>query len=162
MNDYPTIPTREELPDVIDGFIAGVSDPDVSYGPNKDGYGKCVEAMWRSAYVAHEYVARELGVTGFQHSMSALTLLGALNCIDGPYILIQAGDALYPQYDVPGRLAGFLASEDVRKWLAEEAAKNLAAISDDFPPHPAVKALARRTQSHRGHWESIVAGGVSR
>lgn len=151
MDDKPAVPTREELPAVIDAFIAGVSDPEVAYGPNKDGYDKCVEAMWRSAYVAHEYVASQLGVTGFQHSMSSLTLLGALNGIDGPYMLVKVENALYPQYDVVARVAEFLNSEDVRKWLVEQAEKKLAengAADGRF-------AVPRVVD----HWRAIVANG---
>lgn len=151
MDDKPAVPTRDELPAAIDAFIAGVFDPDVAYGPNTDGYGKAVEAMWRSAYVTHEYVASQLGVTGFQHSMSSLTLLGALNGIDGPYMLITVNDVLYPQYDVVGRVAEFLNSEDVRKWLVEQAKEKLAefeAVDGGF----ASSVVA-------AHWRTIIANG---
>jgi hypothetical protein len=126
MSDTPELQTTiEGVADAIKELIRGVGDPDVTLGIETDGYGKCVEAMWRAAYVAHEYVARELGVTGFQHSVSSLRVLGALRGYEGPYMVIDASNALYPQYDLLGQVTEFLGSESTGKWLAEAAQKKL-------------------------------------
>lgn len=123
----PNVPAHPEaLVEAIENLIAAVADPEAVLGRESDGYGKCVEAMWRAAYMAHELVASRLGVTGFQHGMSSLTLLGVLRDIEGPYMLVDASRALYPQYDLPARVREFLEGDDVRSWLAREAQRRLA------------------------------------
>jgi len=129
--DKPTVPSSiNELGPAIQSLIDGVSDPTVAYGPNTDSYGKCVEAMWRAAYIAHEAVARELGVTGFQHSVSSLTLLAALRGWTGPVMVLNGEDVLYPQYDLVQKTRDWLESDDVRTWLANEADKRLDERTD--------------------------------
>ncbi len=128
-SDYPDIPDREGILPAIDELIAAVTDPDVTLGIETEGYGKCVEAMWRAAYIIHEYVAKQLGVTGFQHGGSSLRLLGKLRRYEGPFMVIDGSEALYPQYDLRGRVDDFLSSANTRKWLAECATALLAANS---------------------------------
>lgn len=153
IDGMPEIP-RGDLADVTDqlarqiqAMVADVHDPAVAYGPNRDGYGKCVEVMWRAGYLAHEVVASQLGVTGFQHSISSLALLGKLRGIEGPYLVIKMEDALFPQYDLRAKLEESLSDEDVRTWLAEKAAEKLA--GDLTHVHLDVVA----------HWRGLVAAG---
>ena len=123
----PNVPAHPEaLGEAIENLIAAVADPNITLGRESDGYGKCVEAMWRAAYMAHELVASRLGVTGFQHGASSLTLLGVLRDIEGPYMLVDASKGLYPQYDLPAQVCEFLEGDAVRSWLAREARKKLA------------------------------------
>lgn len=132
------------MADQIARMIEDVTDPEVAYGPNRDGYGKCVEAMWRAAYLAMGVVARELGVTGFQHSMACGEAYRHLAGIDGPFIVLRLEDALYPQNDLHGRLAEAL--DDSRAWLARKATELLV-------EHP---------DAHRdvlAHWRKLAAAG---
>ena len=55
--------------------------------------------------------------------------------------LIKAEDALYPQYDLPGKLTE--AMEEWKPWLKEQAQKKLDA-KDEFV-HPSVAA----------HWKKL-------
>jgi hypothetical protein len=124
--DKPVVPaSTAELAAAIDALLAAVEDSAVTLGIETDGYGKCVEAMWRAAYMAHEMVAAKLGVTGFQHGHSSLVLVGKLHDLKGPYMLIDIEQALYPQYDLGGRVAEYLATTATRTWLADEAQKRL-------------------------------------
>lgn len=164
MTEKPKAPRNlEDLASEIAKLIASVEDPSVTLGIESGGYGKCVEAMWRAAYMAHELVASRLGVTGFQHGMSSLALLGALRGLEGPYMIVDASQALHPQYDLVGKVQNFPAGQGVRSWLAREASKKLAAAAkepefnewtDEFGEaqrmrnvHPTVEA----------HWKRLAA-----
>lgn len=136
--------TLHYMGDQIAAMIADVYDPTVAYGLNRDGYGKCVEVMWRAAYLAIETVARELQVTGYQHSIATLMAIGQMRNIKGPFTLVDLHDALYPQYDLPGRVAAYI--DEQREWLAAEASKLLAAGTDHV--HPDVVA----------HWRKLAGG----
>lgn len=161
--DLPDIPEdTAALAAAIDALVAGVADPSVTYSLETDSYGKCVEAMWRAAYIAHELVARRLHVTGFQHSISSLTVVGRLRGMTGPYTLVDASELLYPQYDPLGRTAAFLAEDDVRTWLADQAAEKLAAFeADPYYETTNEDGTTERIRSvHEGveaHWRSLVA-----
>ncbi len=132
-DDRPTRPeSLDHLYAEIADLIAAVGDSERTLGIETDGYGKCVEAMWRAGYLATEYVAGQLGVTGFQHSVAMLHLYGRAMHIDGPFMMLKVQDALYPQYDLPGRLQEFL--DEQREWLAAQARERLAEY-DAKPTH---------------------------
>lgn len=160
--DKPDIPgTVGGLMPAIEQLIASVHDPEVSYGPNEDPYGKCVEVMWRAAYIAHEVVARELGVTGFQHGMSSLMLLGALRGMEGPFMVLDGANALYPQYDLLGSAQEWLERPSTREWFADEAEKRLAEFEakpvrvwDDEDGHHERPAVSGHVVEH---WRRLVA-----
>lgn len=137
--------TMHYLGDQIAAMVAEVHDPSVAYGPNRDGYGKCVEVMWRAAYLAMETVARELGVTGFQHSIACGEAYRHLARIDGPFMVLRIEDALYPQKNLHARLQEAL--DDSRKWLAEKAREYL--VGDLSHVHPDVVA----------HWHILASAG---
>lgn len=107
----------------------------------ESGYSASADALWKAAAAAFEYVARECGVTGFQASWAALRFYAEVMHVDGPFAIFKAADALYPQYDLPGRLQGYLGSE-WREWLREQARKRLEE-DNDF--------VAERVISH-WHW----------
>ena len=135
--------TARLMGEQIAAMVADVHDPSVAYGPNRDSYGKCVEVMWRAAYLAMETVARELGVTGYQHSVATLMAIGQMRNIEGPFTLVDLHDALYPQYDIPGRVAEFI--DEQRGWLAAEARKLLSRGTEHA--HPDVVE----------HWQKLAA-----
>lgn len=109
----PACKTVEELAAYIDSLVKG-----------KHTYGTCAYAMALAAQAAFEYVARELGTTGFQCSCADLAFLGKVRNINGPFILLKASDALYPQYDLHQKLNE--AMREWQPWLKEEAQKRLA------------------------------------
>lgn len=160
----PPVPNHlEGLVEMIEGLIDSVADQDATIGRESDGYGKCVEAMWRAAYMAHELVASRLGVTGFQHGMSSLALLGALRSLEGPYMIVDASQALYPQYDLVGKVQNFLAGQDVRSWLAREASKKLddAAKEPEFnewtDENGEVQRMRNVHPTVEAHWKRLAA-----
>lgn len=102
-------------------------------------YGTCVYAMSMGATAAFYYVAGQLGVTGFQSSCADLDLLRRTRSMKGPFLLIKGEDALYPQYDLPGKLSE--AMEEWKPWLKEQAVKKL---SEDGGAHPKVIAHWKR------------------
>jgi hypothetical protein len=103
-------------------------------------YGTCVYAMSMAAVAAFNYVSHQLGVTGFQASCADLDILRRTRSLDGPFMLIKAQDALYPQYDLHGTLADAL--EKWRPWLVEQAQKKLA---ENPSAHPNVLR----------HWQAL-------
>ena len=120
--------TREQLLQYIDSLTERSHD-----------YGTCVYALSLGALAAFNYVAHKLGVTGFQSSCADLDFLRRNRSLKGPFILLKAEDALYPQYDLREKLDEAL--NEWKPWLAEEAEKLLASGT----AHPAVLA----------HWKNL-------
>jgi hypothetical protein len=150
-----TPPTLEQLKDAIDLRIRQVTEATPQeemtlensdlFG---DGYMKCIEAMRDAAVMAFDYVASELGVTGFQASVAALQAYGMVMHIDGPFMMLQLRDALYPQSNPVERVEEWLSQESSRTWLQEQVAERMG---DTFIPegiHPTVLA----------HWHAIQNG----
>jgi hypothetical protein len=106
-------------------------------------YGTCCYAMSLAASAAFNYVAHQLGVTGFQSSCADLDFIRRSRCLHGPFMIIKAQDFLYPQYDPRGKLEE--AAADWAGWFKEEAAKKLA---EGFDAHPDVLA----------HWKKLAGG----
>lgn len=108
----------------------------------KHDYDTCVYAMSMAAVAAFNYVARQLGVTGFQASCADMDILSRTRRIK-VFSIINGEDALYPQYDLHAKLDKFL--EDIKPWLKEQAIEKLAK-EKDFA-HNAVIA----------HWEKLAS-----
>ena len=129
--------TPEQLTEYINSLIEKQHD-----------YGTCVYALSMAAEAAFNYVASQLGVSGFQSSMADLDFLRRVRGMKGPFMLIKGEDALYPQYDLPSRLAKSM--EEWKPWLKEQAKANLR---EGFPVHPDVEAhwrkLAADSSAHR-------------
>ena len=121
--------TRDQLLQYIDSLTERPHD-----------YGTCVYALSLAALAAFNYVARKLGVTGFQSSCADLDFIRRNRNIKGPFILLKAEDALYPQSNLRERLDEAL--EEWKPWLSEEATKKLSEIPE---AHPAVIA----------HWKKM-------
>lgn len=119
--------TIEELATQITGLVEREHD-----------YGTCVYAMSMAAVAAYQYVASKLDVTGFQASCADLDFIRRVRCIEGPFILLKMGDALYPQYDLPGKLREWLDKDESREWMKEQSKKLIAGA--DGLVHPNVMA----------------------
>jgi hypothetical protein len=107
----------------------------------KHTYGTCVYAMSLAAVAAFNYVSGKLGCSGFQASCADLDVVRRARLIDGPFILLKAEDALYPQYDLRKKLEHFLAES--AEWIKRQANANLA-DKDRGMVHPDVLAYWRR------------------
>lgn len=136
----PRPQNTKELADLIESLTV------FDYADGGDGYSKAADALWQSAQAAFDYVADKLGVTGFQASWAALRFYGQEMRIEGPFMVIQAADALYPQYDVPASVAKFL--DDAKPWLRERAAEKL-----ESGPSASASVVA--------HWRALVAESAS-
>lgn len=104
--------SREELHAVIDELVDRDHD-----------YGTAVYAMSIAATAAFEYVAGKLGVTGFQASCADMDILRRIRHWEGPFMLVNGSDALYPQYDLAGKTTEFL--EGIKPWLRDQARERL-------------------------------------
>jgi hypothetical protein len=106
-------------------------------------YGTAVYAMSMAAVAAFNYAASKLGVSGFQASCADMDIIRRTRSMRGPFILIDGANALYPQYDLQGKLADFLT--EIQPWLATEAAK----VLESFPAEGAAAV--------RQHLEALAA-----
>jgi len=128
-----------ESPEELASYIADLID-------RPHDYGTCVYAMSMAAVAAYNHVASKLGVTGFQASCADMDIVRRTRGYER-FVLLDLGNALYPQYDLEARLRESLA--DARPWLAGEAKKLLAERHD--VANPAVVA----------HWEKLTAEQVA-
>lgn len=109
-------------------------------------YGTCVYAMSHAAVAAFNFVARKLGVTGFQSSMADLDILKHTRSFKFGK-LVNYENLLYPQYlnseHFPG-VDDLLSDPEIRACL-----KNLAQekLRESDSAHPNVLA----------HWEMLAA-----
>lgn len=94
-------------------------------------YVTCVYAMSMAAVAAFQYMCGKMGSTGFQAGCADLDILRRIRGIKGPFMLINGEDALYPQYNLPGRLDEAL--EKWKPWLKEQAEKKLQESPDAHP-----------------------------
>jgi hypothetical protein len=134
----PTPKTLEELTDLIRRCT------------ERTGYEDSADAMWEAALAAFNYVASEVGATGFQASFSALRLYGEIMHVKGPFVVIKAEDALFPQYDLQSRLEEFL--EKAKPWIVEQANAKLDEIESDPNPEEARRFVAARVLEH---WRTL-------
>lgn len=129
--DVPWPKTEAQLAEYIDSLAKRQHD-----------YGTCVYAASMAATAAFHYICGTLGMTGFQAGCADLDILRRTRLIKGPFMLIKGEDALYPQYDLIGRLEESL--DEWKPWLKEEAEKRLRETS---MAHPDVLA----------HWNKLAA-----
>ena len=113
-----------------------------------DGYSKAADALWKAALLAFNYAADQVGATGFQAEFAALKFYGEALSIDGPFGIVRANSALYPQYDEVAKVRGWI-NDDWHQWLVESAKKKLA--KDTGYAHPRVLA----------HWRALADGDTS-
>lgn len=116
------------------------------------GYEQSADALWKAAAIAFNYVAARCGVTGFQASWAALTFYGHEMRIDGPFGVVKAQDALYPQYDVAGKSAKWL--EEWSDWLKAEALK-LLQENADRAPRPGAEEYTTVHPNVWAHWRRL-------
>ena len=128
-SDVPWPKTEKQLNQYIESLVKRNHD-----------YGTCVYAMSMAAVAAFHYVAGIIGSSGFQASMADLDILRRTRHLKGPFMIINGEDALYPQYDLRGKLDEAL--EEWKPWLKEESEKKLA---EGGRVHPDVEA----------HWKAL-------
>lgn len=128
--DAPWPKTVDELA----AFIKTLTD-------REHDYGTCVYAMSLAALAAFRFVSHELGSTGFQASCADMDFIRRTRHYEGPFMLIDGANALYPQYDLQRRLSE--AVTEWQPWLVEEAKKLLEGPNVEHA-HPDVVAHWKR------------------
>lgn len=132
-----TVPTPQSADELL-AYVTALVE-------REHDYGTCVYAMSMAATAAFRFVASQLGVTGFQASCADMDVLRRTRHINGPFMLLKGEDALFPQYDLRGRLDEFL--RDIQPWLAEQVTAKL-----QEPPDHAHPDVVR-------HWQRLAAAG---
>ena len=120
LNEADLRATRVETPDSPEQLLAVIEQ----LVKREHDYGTAVYAMSMAAVAAYEYVARQLGVTGFQASCADMDIIRRNRRLDGPFMLVNGDHALYPQYNIREKVESFL--RDIRPWLGEQARVKLA------------------------------------
>lgn len=137
-----TVPYLETINDLVK-YIQTLQQMDHDYGT-------CVYAMSMASQATFNFMARNLGVTGFQASCADLDFLRRTRLMKGPFMIIDLDKALYPQYDLHDDLDNFIHSnigwvrEQASEHLAEEAAKEKGFAADRVVEH--WKALVAQTE----------------
>ena len=108
-------------------------------------YGTCVYAMSMAAVAAFNYVADQLGVTGFQASCADMDILRRTRRMER-FTVVDLSNALYPQYDLHARLQESL--DGIKPWLKEEAQRLL-----DSEKQAAPRVI--------DHWRKLASAEVS-
>ena len=111
--EVPRANTIAELSDYIESLVQQEHD-----------YGTCVYAMSMAATAAFNYVARRLGVTGFQASCADMDVLRRTRRITGPFMIVDGNKMLYPQYSIERDVRE--AMNEWAQWAGDEARKLLA------------------------------------
>jgi hypothetical protein len=111
---------KAPTPDTIESLCEYVA----SLVDRQHDYVTCVYAMSLAATAALNHVAHKLRVSGFQASCADLDIVRRNRGIEGPFILLNGEDMLYPQYDLTKKLHE--AMEGWAGWAAEQAAKKIA------------------------------------
>ena len=104
----------EELNQYIDDLVTRQHD-----------YGTCVYAMSMSAFATFNYVARKLGVTGFQASCADLDFIGRSRMMKDGFRIIDYNKLLYPQYLTEEHFPSIKKLMMDNKESLKEKAKNL-------------------------------------
>lgn len=97
----------------------------------KHDYGTAAYAMSLAATAAFNFVARKLGVTGFQASCADMDFLRRSRSIEGPFMFVEMKDALFPQCDPVQKLQKALTES--AGWLEKEARVKLADAGEAHP-----------------------------
>lgn len=105
--------SREELQALIDALLARPHD-----------YGSAVYAMSIAATATFDFVANQLGATGFQASCADMDILRRTRHLPGPFMLVDGANALYPLYDLQAQTSDFLGG--IQGWLRDQAREKLS------------------------------------
>lgn len=148
-NPWPQ--TMNDLVEIVDNEVACAHD-----------YNTVVDAMATAAVAAMNYVAHELGASGFQASCADLEIVKRTRHLDCPFALLTADSMLFPQYDPPS-IKAIEYEAEWTEWAQEEARKKLR--EDDAEPTFTTDddegneiQLRRVHPNVRAHWEELADG----
>jgi hypothetical protein len=111
---------------------------------NNNDYGQAVYAISLACVATFNFMAKELGITGFQASCADLDILRRTRRMENGFKILNFDRLLYPQYvDEFNITYEKLLSDNIEN-LSLAAKKKLEEM-EDFPAHPDVVK----------HWEKI-------
>lgn len=134
--------TEEELVDYINATVSR----------GEQGYGESAAATGMIAAAAFNYAASKLGITGYQASFASMDVYRRTTSTKGPFMVVKAEKALYPQYDLLDDIRQFLS--ECNDWLTEEARKKLTEeearkkLEGGVGAHPAVVEHWQKLAQH--------------
>jgi hypothetical protein len=137
--------TVADTPKTIEDLVVEI-EALVAFGHND--YNEAADALWKAALLAFNYAAHQVGATGFQAGFAALKFYGEALHIDGPFGIVKAENALYPQYDEVAKVRDWVET-GWRPWLIEQATAKAA--GDNTFASPRVLA----------HWRALAAEAVT-
>jgi len=130
--EIPSFKTKKELMKFINDLVK-----------RKHDYGTSVYAMSMSAVATFNYVASQLGVSGFQASCADMDILTRTRNLKHGFRILDYSNLLYPQYLNDEHFPNYKTLIKKKKeWLAKEA-KNL--LENNKKAHETVKK----------HWEYL-------
>lgn len=137
-HEVPTLKSVDDLVTYINSLLE-----------REHEYGTAVYAMSLAATAAYNFVASKLGVTGAMAGLAALDTLRRLKHIDGPFMVVNGRDMLYPQCWPEQKLYEVL--DEWMPWASAEAGKLLEEhVKTGFAHvHPNVLQ----------HWKNLFAAG---
>ncbi len=142
-SDKPPWPKSED--ELLAYLREMVAWPEGSGEPG-EGYGRCVYAAAYAALATFYFMASRLGMTGFQASCADMEFLAQSRGMKHGFMVLDAENLLYPQYDMPARVAKWIA--ETRPQLAPVAREKLREVeADRIEPHPDVLARWREVSA---------------
>lgn len=132
--DMPWPKTAKELDAIVQALTAREHD-----------YGTCCYAMSIAAEAAFNYIAHQLGVTGFQASCADMDILRRTRGWKRGFRIVNYENLLYPQYRREFDELGWWSLIHENALALSRAAQEKLAESPDA--HPDVRA----------HWETLAA-----
>lgn len=115
-------------PKDLDDFIKYVKE--IEEQPHD--YNSIAEALTDTTVAFFNYFASKHGMTGFQASWSGLQFLRKTRGMEHPFMIIDGGKLLFPQYDLHSDLEKFI--EETKPQLAEVAKEKLEKVDEFTSP----------------------------
>jgi ADP-heptose:LPS heptosyltransferase len=115
----------KKYPESLEEFIAYVKE--IESQPHS--YESIADALTDATVAFFNYFASKQGMTGFQASWSGLQFLRKIRGMEHPFMIVDGGKLLYPQYDLHSDLEKFI--EETKPQLKEAAKENLEKV-DQF------------------------------
>lgn len=120
-SEAPSPESVEDLAAYIEGLVRRPHD-----------YGTCVYAMSLAANAAFNFVAGQLGVSGFQASCADLDFLRRTRRMeDRPFAIVDGEKLLFPQYDIRRDVERYI--KEWTPWAAEKALEFLSTKENAAP-----------------------------
>lgn len=107
-------------------------------------YGTCVYAMSLAAVAAFNFIAARLGTTGFQASCADMDIIRRTRGMEDGFMILDASNLLYPQYDLIGKAEKFIAERRV------DLAKKARQLLEDRKGEPVSERVVQ-------HWRDLAS-----